>query len=133
MPVAEFVFPAVLGRVEREEADGVGGMPADVIGDIGIIDPLVAKLCLAAEDARAGVVLGGGPVGFMGDGQVDGFTGFCGRGLADEILAEAVGKGPGVAVDVEYHFIGWRRSADRTGDPPPPGFPCPGGIRGGRG
>ena len=62
MPRVQFTLPAILRRIDRQEARQTRRILGDVLCDITVFDPEAAQPRLAPEDDRAGVVRGRGAI-----------------------------------------------------------------------
>src|SRR5439155_14246534 len=103
MTITQLLFPALLRRIEGEEANQAIGVSGDVVGDVGIIDPQTAEAGFAAEDDRSHWLGGGLLIILEPHGEIDFDAGLRTTGLLAKVIGEVLRVAPGVAVDVDDH------------------------------
>ncbi len=113
--VAKFLFPAVLGRVHREEADQRLRVVCHVVRHIAVIDPQAAEFGFSAKDNRLHVFRGAAAVLGEAHGEVDLLAAPGAHGLSSEFLREVLRIPPGVAVDIDNHESRWMAAPRRDG------------------
>src|SRR5262249_14453108 len=104
--LVQLVLPAILGCIDRKEADQVLGMRRDVAGHVAVVDPQATQARFAAEDDGAGVVGRLAPIILISHRQVDLPARLGPTRLRKKRLAEVLGIAPSMTVYVERHGRG---------------------------
>ena len=103
MPLAQFVLPARLRRIDRQEANQLVGMSGNIVGHVPVIDPQSAQFRLAPKHDGDGVFWRGLAVFLVAHGQVELRARLGPLGLLSKVVAEMAGIFPGVTMDIENH------------------------------